>query len=207
MIISHKYKFIFLKTRKTAGTSIEISLSRYCGVNDIITPISPADEEIRAKFDKYSQNYKVGQKNYYNHIPANEIKSLIGEETWNNYFKFCFDRNPWDKVISSYYYYSRKKVSFEQFLEMEGYKFAYNFPIYTINNKPVVNYIGKYENLEADLRIICEKIGIPFDGWLPKAKSNRRKNRQHYSTLYNQDQKEVIQNYFKKEIDLLNYHF
>ncbi|WP_275670288.1 hypothetical protein [Okeania hirsuta] len=40
MIISHKYKFIFLKTIKTSGTSIEIYLSRFCGDDDVITPIS-----------------------------------------------------------------------------------------------------------------------------------------------------------------------
>ncbi len=57
MIISHKYKFIFLKTKKTAGTSIEISLSRYCGDKDIITPIMFEDEKIRADLGKYPQNY------------------------------------------------------------------------------------------------------------------------------------------------------
>ena len=57
MIISHKYKFIFLKTKKTAGTSIEISLSRYCGNNDIITPISIRDEAIRKLLGKKPQNF------------------------------------------------------------------------------------------------------------------------------------------------------
>ena len=47
MIISHKYKYIFLKTNKTAGTSIEIALSKHCDHNDIITPISAEDEAIR----------------------------------------------------------------------------------------------------------------------------------------------------------------
>jgi len=43
MIISHKYKFIFIKTVKTAGTSIEVFLNNYCGEEDIITPIHPKD--------------------------------------------------------------------------------------------------------------------------------------------------------------------
>jgi hypothetical protein len=51
MIVSHKYKFIFLKTKKTAGTSIEISLSRYCDEDDIITPLI-----------SYRQHYDQTQK-------------------------------------------------------------------------------------------------------------------------------------------------
>ncbi len=31
MIISHEHKFIFLKTKKTAGTSVELALTRLCG--------------------------------------------------------------------------------------------------------------------------------------------------------------------------------
>ena len=47
MIISHKHKFIFVKTRKTAGTSIEIGLSKFCGPEDIITPLAPRDNKMR----------------------------------------------------------------------------------------------------------------------------------------------------------------
>src|SRR5207245_10127827 len=44
MIISNKYKFIFIKTTKTAGTSIEVFLSKQCGPMDILTPIAPPIE-------------------------------------------------------------------------------------------------------------------------------------------------------------------
>jgi hypothetical protein len=209
MIISHKHKFIFLKTKKTAGTSIEISLSRYCGNKDIITPISPADEKIRSKLGKSPQNYQLNQQGLYNHISAKELKSVIGEEVWNTYYKFSFDRNPWDKVISFYYYSvgDTNKEPFSEFLDLKKYKETYNFPIYTINNHLAVDYIGKYESLENDLNVICKKIGLPFDDWLPNAKGSFRKNRQPYQTQYNQQQKEMVQNYFKAEIDLLDYKF
>lgn len=43
MIVCHEHKFIFIKTRKTAGTSAEIALSQHCGTRDIITPMAPED--------------------------------------------------------------------------------------------------------------------------------------------------------------------
>ena len=43
MTISHKYNFIFIKTLKTAGTSLEIYLSQMCGNGDIVTPIEPSE--------------------------------------------------------------------------------------------------------------------------------------------------------------------
>ena len=61
MILSHKYKFIFLKTNKTAGTSIELALSKFCEAEDIITPVTPQDEELRRS---------LGHPGPQNHCPS-----------------------------------------------------------------------------------------------------------------------------------------
>ncbi|PON15613.1 hypothetical protein C2W62_22900 [Candidatus Entotheonella serta] len=62
MLISHRYQFIFVKTRKTAGTSIEASLSRYCGDADVITSISLPDEPWRGQFGVCPQHYLPDQR-------------------------------------------------------------------------------------------------------------------------------------------------
>jgi hypothetical protein len=58
MIISHEHKFIFLKTKKTAGTSIELAVSQLCGPDDVITPLAMADEVLRLG-GRRAQNWQL----------------------------------------------------------------------------------------------------------------------------------------------------
>jgi len=59
LIINEKLKIIFVKTKKTAGTSFEIALSKFCGEEDIITPLTSKDEKLRRSLDfRCAQNYK-----------------------------------------------------------------------------------------------------------------------------------------------------
>lgn len=48
-IINYSKKFIFVKTNKTAGTSLEIALSQFCGADDVIGQIMKEDENLRRK--------------------------------------------------------------------------------------------------------------------------------------------------------------
>lgn len=223
MIISHKYKFIFIKTRKTAGTSIEVFLSQFCGEKDILTPIYPKVEPHVARnfrglynfFDEgklsLKQIYaKLYERNkFYNHIPARLVKRRIGKGVWNNYFKFCVDRNPWDKTLSQYHNMNHTqggKLSFEEYINNR--RFPYNYPLYTEDDFVIVDQILKYETLMDELSEVFIKLGIPFSGSLGvNAKSEYRTDRTPYQKVYTQEQKEVVEEFFKKEIKLLNYSF
>lgn len=100
MIVSHKYRFIFIKTHKVAGTSIEFALTRFAGEDGIVTPFSVRiDERERSGFG-VARNYKTGAGEYRAHIAAEEVRNLLGRETFGRYFKFSVERNPYDKYRS-----------------------------------------------------------------------------------------------------------
>ena len=85
LIISHKHQFVFIKTNKTAGTSIEIALSRFCGPEDIITPVSTSDERKRLEWGGVApQNYGMLR----NHSSGEDARMVLGDERWRRPLSF-----------------------------------------------------------------------------------------------------------------------
>jgi hypothetical protein len=228
MIISHEHKFIFLKTRKTAGTSVEIALSRFCGEKDVITPISSADEGTREKLrHRGPQNFHVDsiefapkdwrhlflkrkKARYYNHIPAEEVRSLIGTKVWNEYFKFCFERNPWDKAISLYFWRTRgrePRPTLLEFLRSVNETRLSNFGIYGIDGDLAVDHAGLYEDLDSELERIAALLKLPEEIKLPRAKGTSREDKRPYRDIIGQEERSIIERVCAREIAHFGYSF
>jgi hypothetical protein len=226
MIISHKHKFIFIKTVKTAGTSIEVFLSQCCGDNDVLTPVVPhVEPHVARNYQGYWNPipqmlaYRgsarlavlkrlVKGKKFFNHMPAKAVRATLPASTWNSYYKFCVERNPWDKVLSGYHMDQSKRTrSLDEFLR-KG-RLPINYPIYCDNHgKLIVDEVIKYESLMDGLGRVFGKLGIPFNGSLGiNAKSEHRKDRTPYQQVFNDAQKDLVAKVFAKEIEMHGYVF
>ena len=142
MIISHKFKVIFIKLKKVSGTSFEIAFSKYCDSGDVVTTIE--EEEKRISLGYKARNYRyfmtklwltklkmfTGIPKYRNfktslsHLGAKEIEQIIGADIWNNYLKIAIIRSPYEKAISYYFWKKRSekptivKDDFEEFVSL-----------------------------------------------------------------------------------------
>ncbi len=105
VLVSHKHKLIYLKTGKTAGTSVEILFELLCGLSE--APSHQTDEIVSESGIIGARGNNASQKTWHNHMPAHLVKEKLGDSIWNDYFKCCIVRNPWDKMVSLYYW--RKK--------------------------------------------------------------------------------------------------
>jgi len=77
-IINYNNNFIFVKTNKTAGTSLEIALSKFCSSKDVIGRISSEDEKLRKELGfRSSQNYKKKYKKFNKGFFLGPIACLI----------------------------------------------------------------------------------------------------------------------------------
>lgn len=224
MIVSHRHKFIFLKTHKTGGTSIEVALAKVCGPDDIVTPISAADEKLRA--GSPARNYKLGLAKlglpiggdlrtrfprlggYYNHMPARQARALLGPDIWNGYFKFSIERNPWDRQVSYYFWQTRNekpKPDFRTYMQREIQ--LENWPVYAIDGSVAVDRVIEYDRIDGDLAEIGEQLGIEEEIVLPRAKGHTRVDDRHYRDFYDDTTRAVIEKRYAREIAAFGYTF
>jgi hypothetical protein len=214
VIVSHEHRFIFMKTLKTAGTSVEIELSRVCGPDDVITPLPDEDELLRRERGGHpAQNYESPPlaERVHEHIRASKVRPVVGREVWDSYFKFAIDRNPWDAVVSLYYWMRRneKVDSFERFLVMPNLEqlATRNYQAYHLKGRVAVDRVLRFERLGDDLAEVWQHLSLPGEPDLPHAKSGARPSGSDYRDLYDERSIELVRGIFARQIDELGYTF
>lgn len=226
MIISHTHKYIFVKSAKTAGTSIEAALSSYCEGDDIVTPLG----NYRVNRDESGQwvHRAMNPGDFQQHEWGASIRDKVGPEVWESYFKFSIARNPWDRVVSLFTwkarndaslkprrrFYHRLGVPFDEFAEVKK-RFAEfvkagdwqtNDRFYILDGKLGVDFIIHYEDLAAGFAEVCQRLGLPQMA-LPRLKAGIRPTKYHYSQYYDEETKDIVADRHRNDIELLGYRF
>jgi len=210
MIISHKYKFIFIHIPKCAGTSITRTLAPLLGEHDLVIGCTPEGERL------HQENMKKGGLT--KHSTAQQIMQHVGPEIWNSYFKFSFVRNPWDLLVSWYLWslkteWDDEKNTIKRIRELEDFEDYLYSPfvsktnyldfISDNNGNIIVDYVGKTELINWDIKHIYRKAGIPV---CSLGRGNPSKHKAYFN-YYNPLTRDLVREWCSKDIQKFDYGF
>jgi hypothetical protein len=230
MIISHSHRFIFIKSLKTAGTSLEAALSNQCSGRDVVVPINDFghNRDEKGQVPHRSMNADEVYRRIGQHVDAPTIKSREPAEVWNGYFKFSIARNPWDRALSYFFwdhrrdaslapprrFYHRLGVPYDDFGPVKR-KFAEfiksrtlenNDRFYVIDDTLCVDFVIRYERLEEDSREVCARIGLSSLE-IPRLKTGIRKKERPYTDYYDGVTRDIVAELHRNDIRLFDYRF
>lgn len=215
-MISLQKSFLFVHVPKTGGNSIQ-SILKANSEDKILTSAKHQDGVER--FEVHNDNYNTTK-----HSTLSHYKSVLEPETYIRLFKFATIRNPWDMMISFYFsphravkewnrdnfielvnrvHTLRHYITVDSFLEESIRKLRLPIEFGNRGLHSDIDFLMRFENIDEDFKLICEKLGIP-NATLPKRNESRRN---YYSSYYDEELKEIVRTKFIAEITHGDYEF
>jgi hypothetical protein len=233
MIVSYLHNFIFIKTKKTGGTAVEMALAPACGPDDVITPLGVKEELDRGGDEVLCRNFSADRAleeqlrnaivsrsrrelirytkllrrgDFYNHMPAATMKEKIDPAFWNAAYKITIERHPYEKAVSQAYFKYKNDQPFEEFLErfLKLGKYS-SRAFYTVDGKIVVDDFLRQETLSEDLKRLAKRQGFSLPDRMPTPKTRSRTDRRPAREILTPEQKDIVYSFCREEFELLGY--
>jgi chondroitin 4-sulfotransferase 11 len=158
------------------------------------------------------------------HAPYSEYER-INPRKFRRYFKFTFVRNPWDRVVSSYFYlrdelgpqmswYAHEIAPYPDFagfvrswLTAANVRSSVHFKpqhmfICDASLRLRVDFVGRVETIEADFRHVCLRLGVAAAlDW------TNRSNHRPYQDYYTDELQDIVGAVYANDIALFGYRF
>ncbi len=189
LIISHQHKFIFVRTRKVASSSLEVCLSRLLTPDDFAThqterdkllghTLPELDTRIFRGFDRFGLPLLIN-----GHSALTKAYRLFGAKI-ESYQVITAERDPWDRAVSIFYWSHRRTdmktrpmeqqiAQFRAFAARTGHgslarrifgisdhRSLSQKHLYMINGVSMVVRLLRFECLDADLLALSQDLGL-----------------------------------------------
>lgn len=238
--INHEKKALFIHVPKTGGTYIRENLEKYYGFkyfqikrDDHHTLVNDFEIQKNIINNHYSGNRIYGIIEYFkNTAHSRNIgifeysqdsdylnkKTDMTSDKWKSYYKFCFIRNPYERLISGYNYcmkYLKIDINFETFIDNQEYLTDFEY-MHTITpqskhmyykNQKIIDSVCKFENIEEDFKKILLKIGFKENEIIHD--KNKKNNNPHKDIKYyikNQEILNKVNSILKDDFIKLNFN-
>jgi hypothetical protein len=207
MIISHKHRYIFFATPKTATHAVREALHHYSADDDW---------EQQALFGQYTIPIDEIAEIKHGHVSVQQLKPALDQAQWNDYFRFAFVRNPFDRFVSICTFLNRQNPGF-QANSLSWMKMALNRPAFRerilvtpqsdllshANGDLGVHLVGRYETLQISLDTIFEHLGLPP----VQLNVRNRSEHAHYHEYYDDQLRSLVEEFYQADLRQFNYSF
>ena len=190
MIISHKYKLIFIHIYKNAGSFVS---------------------QILRNLDKNIVNID-------GHITAKNAKKKY-PELWNSYTKICVVRNSWDWQISLFSYMRGlpshhqhnivKNMNITEYLQWRKTDLHQQIEFFLDdNNICLIDNILSFENLNINIiNFFKDKYNMDITPYIPQQKINSSKRNKDYRCYYNEENQKILAELHQPDIEYFKFKF
>tara|TARA_Y100000034_G_C6712897_1_gene314999 strand:+ start:40 stop:732 length:693 start_codon:yes stop_codon:yes gene_type:complete len=226
MIVSEKYKFVFIHIPKTGGFSVDFALNKHLGEKDLYTNQYVAHGDNRALYT--GTNWM--------HLGVRKVGNKF-KNKYKNYYKFAFVRNPYERMVSLYSFFSQlnrgagrgipippSRDFTPDFEKFRDWLMERNIVVNPRLSRPIqnrwkkrpqidflldednnigVDFVGRTENFVNDLTSVLKHLGIPVETIPHENKSKHL----HYSLYYDEETKEKVKKDYIKDLEMFNYDF
>jgi len=215
MIYKEK-KVIFLHIYKVAGKSVKNSLIENQDKNLLINRIYNKTFGYLGYQKRFlpHQSIEINRNGelLHSHIRSDDYRNYLGDE-FDDYFTFTFVRNPFDWQVSLYQFMREKKshpqhslilsMSFKEYIKWRCSEEPEHQTYFILDdkNQNLVDFIGKFESLEKDLKKVSELNGLKMKQLEHLGSSNRKDYREYYDS----DSQKLLVKTFKKDFEFLGY--
>jgi len=200
-IVSTK-KYVFIGVFKTGSSTVRKELLK----NDPDTTVVTAAAHCADGFAGYELRRTC-------HVKSSWIKENIFPKMdwdWDEYFKFGFVRNPWERELSNYFWNNGKKTPRQYFFkEFLNHRLLKDGQIDQANLLQCdyltdVDYIARFENFEEEVKYIFNRIGVPLS---QKIFHYNKTEHKPYWEYYDDADIMKVHQWYEKDIEMYNYEF